>query len=285
MPAISVREAGRPPMVIADGDSVVFFNFRSDRPRQLTQALIGPEQAGVDFPSRPHRLAFVTLAPYADYLNAPAAFEPATVEQPLGWVVANAGAAQFHSAETEKYAHVTYFLNGGREEPFPGEERVLAPSPKVATYDLQPEMSAREVADAVVAAVASGRFGLIVLNFANCDMVGHTGVLSAAIAATEAVDHELGRVIDATLAAGGVALVIADHGNAERMLVPGTEEPMTAHTTNPVPCVLVAGEAGPRRSVRLRDGGRLADVAPTLLQLMGIAQPPVMTGVSLIERA
>jgi 2,3-bisphosphoglycerate-independent phosphoglycerate mutase len=225
------------------------------------------------------------MAPYADYLAAPAAFVPATVEQPLGRVVADAGLAQLHSAETEKYAHVTYFLNGGREEPFPSEKRVLAPSPKVATYDLQPEMSAAAVAEAVVAAIESGRFALVVLNFANCDMVGHTGVLRAAISATEAVDHELGRVIEATLAAGGVALVIADHGNAERMLVPGTEEPMTAHTTNPVPCMLVAGDRSPWRSVRLRDGGRLADVAPTILQLMDLAQPTVMTGVSLVERS
>lgn len=283
MPPLSVRLDAAPPVTIQAGDSVIFFNFRSDRPRQLTQALLGPEIEDVEFQHRPQGLVYVTMAPYADFLTAPAAFEPATVEQPLGWVVADAGLAQFHSAETEKYAHVTYFLNGGREEPFPGEERVLAPSPKVATYDLQPEMSAREVADAVVEAIEAQRFGLVVLNFANCDMVGHTGVLRAAITATEAVDRELGRVIDATLAAAGVALVIADHGNTERMLVPGTDAPMTAHTTNSVPCVLVAGDSSRWRAVTLHSGGRLADVAPTLLQLMSLAQPAAMTGVSLVE--
>lgn len=281
---LSVRLDAAPPVTIQAGDSVIFFNFRSDRPRQLTQALLGPDVVGVAFLNRPEGLVFVTMAPYADYLPVPAAFEPATVEWPLGRVVAEAGLAQFHSAETEKYAHVTYFLNGGREEPFLGEERVLAPSPQVATYDLQPEMSARAVADAALAAISSRRFGLVVLNFANCDMVGHTGVLRAAVAATEAVDRELGRVIDATLDAGGIALVIADHGNAERMLVPGSNEPMTAHTTNPVPCVLVAGDTSPWRRASLRAGGRLADVAPTMLQVMGIAQPAVMTGESLVEQ-
>jgi 2,3-bisphosphoglycerate-independent phosphoglycerate mutase len=226
---------------------------------------------------------FVTMANYADFLETQVAFYPALVEFPLGRVIAERGLAQLHTAETEKYAHVTYFLNGGREEPFEGEERVLAPSPKVATYDMQPEMSAPEVGDASVTAISSGKFALVVLNFANCDMVGHTGNLRAAIAATETVDAQLGRVIEATLAAGGIALVIADHGNAERMLVPGTEEPMTAHTTNPVPCILVAPDDSPWRYPALRSGGRLADVAPTILQLMHIPRPAAMTGESLVE--
>lgn len=282
MRPLSVRHGSEPPTTIQDGDSVIFFNFRSDRPRQLSQALLGPDIEGIDFPNRPAILTFVSMAPYADFLSTQMAFVPAVVEHPLGRVIADAGLAQLHTAESEKYAHVTYFLNGGREEPFPGEERVLAPSPKVATYDLQPEMSAAQVGDAAVEAIGSGRFAFIVLNFANCDMVGHTGVLRAAIAATEAVDQQLGRVIAATLMADGAALVIADHGNAERMLVPGTEEPMTAHTTNPVPCILVVPDDSPWRYVNLRVGDRLADVAPTILQLIGIAQPAAMTGTTLL---
>jgi 2,3-bisphosphoglycerate-independent phosphoglycerate mutase len=210
------------------------------------------------------------------------AFEPATVDYPLAQVVADAGPKQFHSAETEKYAHVTYFVNGGREEPFPGEERTVVPSPKVATYDLQPEMSAPGVGDAVVKAIAGREFSLIIVNFANCDMVGHTGIIEAAIKATEAVDFQLGRVVDATLAASGTALIIADHGNAEQMLVPGTDAPMTAHTTNPVPAILVSPDGSPWRNVHLRDGRRLADVAPTLLEILGLPLAPTMTGVSLI---
>ena len=224
------------------------------------------------------------MTEYESGLPVRVAFSPDAVDHPIARAVSEAGLRQFHTAETEKYAHVTYFFNGGREEPFPGEERRLVQSPKVATYDLQPEMSAAGVADEACAAIASGEFAFVVLNFANCDMVGHTGILRAAIQATEAVDHELGRVLEATAAAGGVALVTADHGNAEQMFVPGTNQPMTAHTTNPVPCVLVSPDESPYRNVTLRDGGRLADVAPTLLELMGVDQPASMTGRSLIVK-
>jgi 2,3-bisphosphoglycerate-independent phosphoglycerate mutase len=203
------------------------------------------------------------------------------VVNPLARVVSGTGLAQLHTAETEKYPHVTFFLNGGREEPFPGEERVLIPSPKVATYDLQPEMSAPAVTDAVVAGIESGRFQFIVVNFANGDMVGHTGVLTATISAIETVDACLGRVITAALAAGGIALVTADHGNAEEMIDRVTGEPMTAHTTNPVPVILVAAEESPLRHIALRPDGRLAAVAPTILQLLGLAPPPEMTEPSL----
>jgi 2,3-bisphosphoglycerate-independent phosphoglycerate mutase len=282
MTPISVRDPGDAPTVIRDGDAVVYFNFRADRARQLTQALIGPVVEAAPFADRPSDLVFVTMTDYADYLSATVAFPAIDVVHPLARVIAAAGLRQFHTAETEKYAHVTYFFNGGREEPFDGEERVLVPSPKVATYDLQPEMSAHGVGDATCNAIASGRFSFVIVNFANCDMVGHTGVLRAAIAATEAVDRELGRIVEATLQRGGTLLVTADHGNAERMLVPGTNEPMTAHTTNPVPFMLVAPDDAPHRHAVLRDAGRLADMAPTVLRLLGSAQPADMTGISLL---
>ena len=204
-------------------------------------------------------------------------FPPQTLDNILGAVVSAAGRTQLRMAETEKYPHVTYFLNGGEETPFPGEERIMVPSPKVATYDLQPEMSEPELAAKAVDAIRSGRFDLIVLNFANADMVGHSGSLPAAIKAVEAADAGLGLILDAVTQAGGALLVTADHGNAELMRDPVTGGPHTAHTTNPVP-VMLAGIAG----ARLHDG-RLADLAPTLLQLMGLAQPAEMTGRSLID--
>jgi 2,3-bisphosphoglycerate-independent phosphoglycerate mutase len=264
---------------IQSGDSVVFFNYRADRARQITQALMGPEIDGADFGDRPTDLVFVGMMPYAANLAIRYAFEPVSVESPLARLVSESGLRQFHTAETEKYAHVTYFINGGREAPFPGEERAMAQSPRVATYDLQPEMSAQAVADGAIAAISEGGFDLVIINFANADMVGHTGIIPAAVAACETVDQQLGRVATATLANGGAALIIADHGNAEQMLVPGTALPMTAHTTNPVPCLLVSTSLG---QTRLREGGRLADVAPTLLALLGIAPGPEMTGASLL---
>jgi 2,3-bisphosphoglycerate-independent phosphoglycerate mutase len=273
---------GPSPATIQPGDSAIFFNFRADRGRQLSEALVREDFAGWDRGPCIPGLHLVTLARYEADLAAEVAFPPMDVLNPLARVVSDAGLAQLHTAETEKYPHVTFFLNGGREEPFPGEERVLVPSPKVATYDLQPEMSALAVTDAVVAAIESGRYRLIVVNFANGDMVGHTGVLTAAISAIETVDACLRRVIAATLAAGGVALVTADHGNAEEMIDLVTGEPMTAHTTNPVPVVLVTPAASPFRHVALRPDGRLAAVAPTLLQLLGLAPPPEMTESSLI---
>lgn len=260
------------------GDAVVFFNFRSDRGRQLTEALSTSEFAGFE---RPRRLwesvPVTTMTRYEAGLPVSVAFEPHDVNEPLARVISEAGLTQFHCAETEKYAHVTFFFNGGREAPFDSEERILVPSPKVATYDLQPSMSALGVADAVVQAVGSGRFDFSIVNFANCDMVGHTGVLQAAIAAVETVDGCLGRVVEATLAAGGVALVTADHGNAEEMIDIATGMPMTAHTTNPVPVVLVTPEDHPMRHASLRSDGILSAVAPTVLKLLGLAPPVAMT--------
>ena len=270
---------GERPARIAHGDSVIFFNFRSDRARQITQALTGPDVDDVNFSDRPSNLTYVGLLPYADFLHVSHAFDPVVVERPLARIVSEAGLSQFHTAETEKYAHVTYFINGGRETPFEGEERRMVQSPDVPTYDLQPEMSASGVADGAVEAIRSGDYDLVIINFANPDMVGHTGDLDAAIAACEAVDAQLARVLDAAFDVSGAAFVIADHGNAERMYVPGTTRPMTAHTTNPVPCILV----GPGlESATLRDGGRLADIAPTLLQFLELAPPDVMTGSSLL---
>ncbi len=263
---------------MADGDAILSFNFRADRIRELLMALLDPAFTG--FERRPLRLAAaVGMTRYSDDL-APlmqAVFAPGTMANILGETVSRAGLRQLRLAETEKYPHVTYFLNGGREQPFAGEERILVPSPKVATYDLQPAMSAPELTQRAVAAIASGQFDLLVLNFANTDMVGHTGSLPAAIAAAEAVDAGLGAIADAIAVAGGALLVTADHGNAELMRDPATGEPHTAHTTNPVP-VLLAGRPG----AALADG-RLADLAPTLLALLGVPQPAEMTGVSLLR--
>ena len=261
-----------------DGDGILCFNFRADRVREILAALLEPKFDG--FPrKRVVRFAAAAgmthysdeLAPYLGVL-----FPQEKLEHILGQVVAEAGRAQLRTAETEKYPHVTYFLNGGQETTFPGEDRILVPSPKVATYDLQPEMSAPELTDKVVTAIDSRKYDLIVLNYANPDMVGHTGSLPAAIKAVETVDAGLGRIVAAVEKQGGALLVTADHGNCELMRDPATGGPHTAHTTNPVPVLLMGGEA-----TGLRDG-RLADVAPTLLGLMGLAQPREMTGRSLI---
>jgi 2,3-bisphosphoglycerate-independent phosphoglycerate mutase len=248
----------------------------------LTQALVEPDFAGFARTRSLDGLFVATMTRYEEGLPVHVAFEPHDVVHPVARAVSDAGLAQFHTAETEKYAHVTFFFNGGREAPFPAEDRLLVPSPKVATYDLQPEMSAAGVTDAALNAIASGAYPFIIVNYANCDMVGHTGVLAAAIAAVETVDACLGRVIEAVLAAGGVALVTADHGNAEEMIDRTTGEPMTAHTTNPVPLVLVAPDDHPARRVSLRQDGILCAVAPTLLSLLGIPAPADMTEKSLI---
>ena len=259
------------------GDGILCFNFRADRVREILAALRDPGFDG--FAREPVAFAAALgMTRYSDALAGlmPCLFAPQSMANLLGGVIAAAGLTQLRMAETEKYPHVTYFLNGGREAVFPGEERILIPSPKVATYDLQPEMSAIPLADAAVAAIASGKYDLIVLNFANPDMVGHTGVLAAAIKAVETVDTQLGRIAEAVAACGGVLFVTADHGNCEQMLDPATGGPHTAHSTNRVPALL-AGQPG----AHLRDG-RLADVAPTLLMLLGLAQPPEMTGYSLV---
>lgn len=283
-PIVIEDGGGSPVATIEDGDSVIVFNFRSDRPRQIVHAISDPAFDGFTRDSVRQELYVVTMTEYQEDLPVHVAFPPENVKMPLARVISEAGKTQFHAAETEKYAHVTYFLNGGREEPFAGEERKLIHSPKVATYDLQPEMSAFPVTDAVVEAVDSDRFDFVMVNYANGDMVGHTGVFSAAVKAVETVDQCLARVLQHILDKEGVAIVTADHGNAEEMLVPGTKDVWTAHTTNPVPVIFIAPDDSPLRHAKLRSGGRLADVAPTVLQLIGISQPKEMTGQSLIER-
>jgi 2,3-bisphosphoglycerate-independent phosphoglycerate mutase len=265
---------------MADGDGLFCLNFRADRAREILSALGAPDFAGFETGPRP-KLA--TMLGMVDYSSAHTAFMTTAypkqdIRNTIGEWVAAKGLRQFRLAETEKYPHVTFFLNGGREAPFAGEERYMAPSPKVATYDLQPEMSAAEVSDRLVMAIGEG-FDLIVVNYANPDMVGHTGNLPAAIRACEAVDRGLGRALAALEAAGGAMIVTADHGNCDVMVDPVTGGPHTAHTLSPVPVILVGGAPG----VRLR-AGRLADLAPTLLELMGLPLPPEMTGQSLIER-
>ena len=271
--------------VIQPGDAVIFVNFRADRARQLTEALTSPDFTGFARGALLPNLCVVTMARYEEGLPVTVAFPPYDVEYPLARAISEAGLRQFHSAETEKYAHVTFFLNGGREEPFPGEERALIPSPKVATYDLQPEMSAAGVTAAVVAAIASGQYGFVIVNFANPDMVGHTGVFAATVRAVETVDACLGQIVSATLSMGGSLLVTADHGNAEAMIDPLTSEPLTAHTTNPVPVVLVTTETHPRRHAVLRQDARLSAIAPTVLTLLNLPIPSTMTEPPLVGPA
>ena len=262
---------------MADGDAVVFMNFRADRARELTRALTADAFDG--FPRRrvPKLSAFVCLTSYGDeFARLPVAFPPQSVAMSFGEYVASLGLTQLRIAETEKYAHVTYFFSGGVETPYPGEDRILVPSPKVATYDLKPEMSAIEVTDKLVAAISSGRYDAIVCNFANGDMVGHTGNLDAATRAIETLDACIGRVVAAARAAGGEVLITADHGNAEKMHDETTGQPHTAHTRNLVPCVYVG------RRATVTPGGALRDVAPTLLAMLGLPQPAEMTGRPLV---
>jgi 2,3-bisphosphoglycerate-independent phosphoglycerate mutase len=262
-----------------DGDGLFCLNFRADRAREILSAIGAPDFAGFETGARPAWAALLGMVEYSTAHNAfmATAFPKRVIVNGLGEWVAAQGKRQFRLAETEKYPHVTFFLNGGREVPFAGEERFMPASPKVATYDLQPEMSAGEVSDRLVQAIGEG-FDLIVVNFANPDMVGHTGVLEAAIKACEAVDQGLGRAVEALRKVGGAMIVTADHGNCEQMWDPVTNGPHTAHTLNPVPVILFGGPAG----ARLRDGGRLADLAPTVLALMGLPQPAEMTGASLL---
>ncbi|RDJ20076.1 2,3-bisphosphoglycerate-independent phosphoglycerate mutase [Bosea caraganae] len=262
-----------------DGDGLLSFNFRSDRIREILAAVLEPEFSGFKRSRVPALVEAVSMTSYSAELDKRMAvmFAPQTLANGLGETVAKAGLKQVRMAETEKYPHVTYFFNGGEETPYPGEDRVMVPSPKVATYDLQPEMSAAELTDKAVAAISSGKYDLVVLNFANPDMVGHTGVLSAAIKAVETVDGGLGRIAEAVTKAGGALLVTADHGNCELMVDPVTGMPHTAHTTNPVPLMLIGGQA------KALADGRLADISPTLLALMGLEQPAEMTGGSLLR--
>ncbi|BDU18369.1 2,3-bisphosphoglycerate-independent phosphoglycerate mutase [Lysobacter auxotrophicus] len=268
-------------MPMADGDAVVFMNFRADRARQITAAFVSPTFAGFDQAvegvRRPKLSRFVCLTEYDAKLPAPVAFGPDDLRHTLGEVLAENGLTQLRIAETEKYAHVTFFFSGGREEPYAGETRILVPSPKVATYDLQPEMSCPEVTEKLTAAIRSGEVGVAICNIANPDMVGHTGDIAAAVKAAEAVDVAIGAIAQAVRDTGGALLITADHGNLEMMRDPSTGQPHTAHTVGPVPFVYL----GPRAAT-LRSGGALRDVAPTILDLLGLPKPAEMSGTSLL---
>jgi len=273
-----VKENGAPVGTIDSNDAVIFFNFRPDRAIQLSTVFTNPNFDGFELSQKhPHNLMFVTFTHYSDEVKALVAYENDNLVNTLGEVIAANGLTQLRIAETEKYPHVTFFMSGGREEKFASEERILIASPKVATYDLKPEMSAYEVTDALLEAIAADKFDAIILNFANPDMVGHSGMLEPTIKAIEAVDECLGRVVDAILAKGGAAIITADHGNSDEV-VTLEGEPMTAHTTNPVPVIVT------KQGIEVREGGILADLAPTMLELLNVAQPTEMTGKSLIQK-
>lgn len=262
---------------LEDGDSLIFMNFRADRARQFTRAFVDPAFNGFERAVTPALSRFVMLTEYAADINAPCAYPPESLNNVLGEWLAKHNKTQLRISETEKYAHVTFFFSGGREELFDGEQRILIPSPNVATYDLQPEMNSTELTDKLVAAIHSGEFDVIICNYPNGDMVGHSGVLSAAIKAVEAVDHCIGRVVDALQQTGGECLITADHGNAEQMLDPETGQAHTAHTNGPVPFIYVGRPATPVQ------GGILSDIAPTMLNLLGMPVPAEMTGKVLMQ--
>lgn len=279
VPAV-IGKDGEMPAFVQDKDTVIFFNFRPDRARQLTRAFCTDDFSGFDRGPRKNT-AFICFTEYdATIPNCSVAFHKVELKNTLGEYLASKGKTQARIAETEKYAHVTFFFNGGVETPNPGEDRILVHSPKVATYDLQPQMSAYEVCDRLVEAIQSGKYDLIIINFANPDMVGHTGIECAAVAAIEAVDNCVGRAMDAIQAAEGQMFLCADHGNAEQMEDYKTGESFTAHTTNPVPFILF----NYNEDYTLREGGRLADIAPTLLEMMGMEKPAEMTGTSLLMK-
>jgi len=273
---VVVTENGKPVAPMKDGDTVICFNYRSDRMRQIVRALIDPGFDGFDVSPRP-KLAVTTLTNYDKTFDVPVAFAPTSMARILAEVLSSRGLDMLKTAETEKYPHVTYFFNGGVEAPFPREHRVMVPSPKVATYDLKPEMSAAGVTDALVKGISSGEHDFILCNYANADMVGHSGSIPATIKAVETVDQSLARVLKAAESAGIRLIVTADHGNAEMLIDPETGGPHTAHTTNPVPLVVVDWQ----QQQRLRSGGALCDVAPTILSMLGIEQPAEMTGANL----
>ena len=266
------------PVRVEDGDAVVFMNFRADRARELTRCFVEPGFDAFQRARVPQLAGFVMLTQYAASIPAPAAFAPEALTNVLGEYLANNGKTQLRIAETEKYAHVTFFFSGGREEPFAGEERILIPSPQVATYDLQPEMSAPEVTDRIVDAIENQRHDVIIVNYANGDMVGHTGVFDAAVKAVECLDKCIGRIVEALDKVGGEALITADHGNVEQMEDAMTGQAHTAHTCEPVPFIYYG-----KRNLRIREGGVLADVAPTMLTLLGLPVPAEMTGRSIVE--
>lgn len=261
---------------VSAGDSVLFVNFRADRARELTAAFVQDDFDGFERSQQPELTEFVCFTEYSSQLQAAVAFPPLSLRDGIGQILAEHQLRQLRIAETEKYAHVTFFLNGGREEPFPGEDRTLIPSPDVATYDLQPQMSAPELTEKLVAAIGSQQYDVIICNVANADMVGHTGVFEAAVAAVEAIDDLLGEVSAAIREAGGEMLITADHGNIEQMVDTAADQPHTAHTTNLVP-FLYLGRPG-----EMRSGGALRDIAPTMLSLLGLAQPAAMSGTSLV---
>ena len=261
---------------IKKNDSVIFFNFRPDRAREITRTLVDPDFTGFERKNGFFPLTFVCMTQYdATMPNVDVAFKPQSLTNTLGEYISSLGMKQLRIAETEKYAHVTFFFNGGVEKQYEGEDRILVKSPAVATYDLKPEMSAYEVTDKLIPAIKSGEYDVIILNYANCDMVGHTGVFEAAVKAVEAVDDCVGKVTDAIAEMGGVALITADHGNADKM-VEDDGKPFTAHTTNPVPFCVVGYDC------KLREGGVLADIAPTILKILDLPQPEEMTGKSII---
>lgn len=276
-PIVLVDGHGAPRATIRDGDAIFYVNYRSDRMRQIVRALSVPGFDGFETGPRPDTRA-VTMTQYDQTFPLPTAFAPFSMAKILGEVLADRGLTQFRSAETEKYPHVTYFFNGGIEPPFPHEERVLVPSPQVATYDLMPEMSAAGITDAFCTALEGGHHDFLLCNFANADMVGHTGVLPAVLTAVETIDRCLGRIVQAAERHGTRLLITADHGNCEMMVDPATGGPHTAHTTNPVPLVLTGVDTS-----TLRTGGALCDVAPTVLQLLGVEQPAEMTGKTLLR--
>jgi 2,3-bisphosphoglycerate-independent phosphoglycerate mutase len=275
LPIVIANDRGEPIGRIRDEDAAIFFNFRADRARQMCRALTDASLEGIPRSSMPQRLYLITLTQYDKSFTLPFVLAPEAPQEILANIFAERGLRNLRVAETEKYAHVTYFFNGGVEKAYPGEERILIPSPKVATYDLQPEMSAAGIAEAVVKAVESGAFDFMIINFANADMVGHSGKLEAAILAVETVDGCLGRIYTAVGRAGGAMIITADHGNAELMIDPRTGGPHTYHTTNPVPFLVVSPNGD---AFGLREGGSLRDIAPTLLGMAGIPPPPEMTG-------
>ncbi len=268
--------------LISQGDALIFYNFRTDRTREITRSLVLDDMPYFNRGPKIEDLLVVTMTDYEEGLPVTVAYPADNVEHTLAQTLSEQGLRQFHTAETEKYAHVTFFLNGGREVVFPGEDRMLVPSPKVPTYDLQPEMSAPGVCEVVSNIVKQGDHQFVVVNFANGDMVGHTGVIPAAVKAIETVDGCVGQIVREVLAKDGVVLVTADHGNAEEEIDPDAGGPFTAHTTNPVPFLIVGNHI---QGMKLRSGGALCDIAPTILQLMGIPQPKEMTGRSLIVSA
>lgn len=276
--ATAICADGADPVRVEDGDALIFMNFRPDRARQITNAFVDADFDGFERSRVPALSDFVMTTEYAADIEASCAFPPENLSNTFGEVLATSGKTQLRIAETEKYAHVTFFFSGGQEDKFEGEERILVPSPKVATYDMQPEMSAPEVTEKLVEAIKSDKFDAIVCNYANCDQVGHTGAYEAAVKAVEAVDECLAQVIEAVKSVDGDLLITADHGNVEEMFDESTGQPHTQHTTLPVPLVYVGS-----RQVQVAAGGSLADIAPTMLHLMGVAQPEQMSGRNLVE--